>query len=131
MEDLVHNGLEPSDSTSLQFTEVAQSNQIAKILSLSDLNSEDHFRQMEASKVPHQGASVRTASLLMIADIVGVGVLSLANAQMQLGWIFGPLCILLFFPLNYYTAVLLHRVRMVHPLSVPKHSAYSYFVFNR
>ena len=82
------------------------------------LNSEDHFRQIEVSKVPHQGASVRTASLLMIADIVGFGVLSLVNAQMQLGWIFGPLCILLFFPLNYYTAVLLYRVRMVHPLSV-------------
>jgi amino acid permease len=62
---------------------------------------------------PEAHANWLTAGQLMVADIVGVGVLSLPSAMAQLGWIMGPIFIILFFPLNYYTGILLWRVRLL------------------
>jgi len=67
---------------------------------------------------PEAHATWVTAGQLMVADIVGVGVLSLPSAMAQLGWFMGPLFIVLFFPLNYYTGILLWRVRLLKKSSL-------------
>lgn len=51
--------------------------------------------------------SVWTASAHIITAVIGSGVLSLAWAIAQLGWIAGPTVMLLFSFVTYYTAALL------------------------
>ncbi|KNA08084.1 hypothetical protein SOVF_165890 [Spinacia oleracea] len=51
--------------------------------------------------------SVWTASSHIITAVIGSGVLSLAWATAQLGWIAGPVVMLLFSVVTYYTSVLL------------------------
>lgn len=51
--------------------------------------------------------SVWTASAHIITAVIGSGVLSLAWAVAQLGWIAGPTAMLLFALVTYYTSVLL------------------------
>lgn len=51
--------------------------------------------------------SVWTASAHIITAVIGSGVLSLAWAVAQLGWIAGPIVMLLFSFVTYYTSSLL------------------------
>lgn len=69
-------------------------------------------------KIPEAHANWKTAAQLMVADVVGVGVLSLASAMADLGWLMGVLFIIIFFPLNMYTGLLLWRVKMQFPRAV-------------
>lgn len=71
-----------------------------------------------SEKAPHAGATWTTAAQLMVADVVGVGVLTLATAMADLGWVLGLTCLLLFFPLNVYTGLLLWKVKKYYPRSV-------------
>lgn len=48
-----------------------------------------------------------TASAHIITAVIGSGVLSLAWAIAQLGWIIGPITMLLFSCVTYYTSCLL------------------------
>ena len=54
----------------------------------------------------------------MIADIVGVGVLSLGEAVAQLGWGLGAFMLIAMFPLNVCTGIMLWRAHFVYPSSV-------------
>lgn len=56
---------------------------------------------------PKRTGTVWTASAHIITAVIGSGVLSLAWAIAQLGWIAGPTVMLLFSFVSYYTAVLL------------------------
>ncbi|GKU87783.1 hypothetical protein SLEP1_g2124 [Rubroshorea leprosula] len=56
-----------------------------------------------ASKTLHRTGTVWTASAHIITAVMGSGVLSLAWAVAQLGWILGPAAILLFSLLTNYT----------------------------
>lgn len=51
--------------------------------------------------------SVWTASAHIITAVIGSGVLSLAWATAQLGWVAGPTVLLLFSFVTYYTSALL------------------------
>lgn len=51
--------------------------------------------------------SVWTASAHIITAVIGSGVLSLAWAVAQLGWIAGPIVMILFSFVTYYTSALL------------------------
>ena len=55
------------------------------------------------------------ASLLLLADIVGSGVLALTGAFSKLGWILGFAILLICAPLNFYTGILLSRIRRFYP----------------
>ena len=56
------------------------------------------------------------SSLLLLADIVGSGVLALTGAFSKMGWFFGFFLLILCCPLNMYTGILLARLRKHHPL---------------
>ncbi|EPS59884.1 hypothetical protein M569_14923, partial [Genlisea aurea] len=56
---------------------------------------------------PKRTGSLWTASAHIITAVIGSGVLSLAWAMAQLGWIAGPVVMLLFSFVTYYTSVLL------------------------
>ena len=56
------------------------------------------------------------SSLLLLADIVGSGILALSGAFSKMGWFFGFLLLILCCPLNMYTGILLARLRKHHPL---------------
>jgi hypothetical protein len=56
---------------------------------------------------PRRTGTVWTASAHIITAVIGSGVLSLAWAIAQLGWVAGPAAMLLFAFVTYYTATLL------------------------
>jgi amino acid permease len=56
---------------------------------------------------PRRTGTVWTASSHIITAVIGSGVLSLAWAVAQLGWVAGPAAMLLFAFVTYYTAALL------------------------
>eukprot|EP00121_Abeoforma_whisleri_P006144 Awhi_evm2s5579 len=49
----------------------------------------------------------------MVADVVGVGVLTLAGAVASLGWVIGFLSLVIFLPVNAYTGILLSRAFVI------------------
>jgi amino acid permease len=55
----------------------------------------------------HGAGTVWTASAHIITAVIGSGVLSLAWAMAQLGWVAGPVILLLFAAITYYTSCLL------------------------
>uniref|UniRef100_A0A0V0H2R0 Putative ovule protein n=1 Tax=Solanum chacoense TaxID=4108 RepID=A0A0V0H2R0_SOLCH len=69
--------------------------------------------------------SVWTASAHIITAVIGSGVLSLAWAVAQLGWIAGPIVMLLFSFVTYYTSSLLSDCyRSGDPLSGKRNYTY-------
>ncbi|KAM5585690.1 hypothetical protein ABKV19_004879 [Rosa sericea] len=56
---------------------------------------------------PRRSGTLWTASAHIITAVIGSGVLSLAWAIAQLGWIAGPVVMLLFSWVTYYTSTLL------------------------
>ncbi|XP_039170145.1 amino acid permease 3 [Eucalyptus grandis] len=56
---------------------------------------------------PHCEGTVLTTSIHIITSVIGVGVLSLAWATAQLGWIAGPITMLLFSLVTCYTSQIL------------------------
>ena len=59
-----------------------------------------------ADLAPPRRATWPTAALLIIADVVGVGVMGVADAFAQLGWGFGVAFCVLMMPLNVYCGLL-------------------------
>ena len=59
--------------------------------------------------------SFTSSSLLLLADIVGSGVLAIPGAFAKLGWVLGTMFLLICAPLNLYTGILLARIRRHHP----------------
>lgn len=76
------------------------------------------FEERTRYKKPEAHASWLTAAQIMIADMIGVGVLTLATVMSDLGWVMGISFIILFFPINVYTSLLLWQVRKIYPQSV-------------
>lgn len=62
-------------------------------------------------------ASTYSTCLIMIADIVGVGVLSLSAGLAELGWIPGIIILVGMYPLCVYTGLMLSEVRTMYPNS--------------
>lgn len=56
---------------------------------------------------PNRTGTVLTASAHIITAVIGSGVLSLPWSMAQLGWVAGPVVLLLFAVVTYYTSVLL------------------------
>jgi len=55
----------------------------------------------------HCTGTVWTAAAHIITAVIGSGVLSLAWAMAQLGWVAGPVILLLFAAITYYTCCML------------------------
>ncbi|MCO5584266.1 hypothetical protein L7F22_038190 [Adiantum nelumboides] len=68
--------------------------------SVKDLDVDDDGR-------PKRTGTFWTASAHIITAVIGSGVLSLAWSMAKLGWIAGPICLLLFALVTYYTSLLL------------------------
>ncbi|KAG6531239.1 amino acid permease 6-like [Zingiber officinale] len=68
-----------------------------KSVIVNDIEHGDHERQ----------GTVWTATAHIVAALIGSGVLALAWSVAQLGWIVGPLVLLFFSAVTYYTSVLL------------------------
>jgi amino acid permease len=60
-------------------------------------------------------ASWRTAGLLMIADVVGAGVMGLATAFAQLGWVLSLLSICVWYAANMWVGMLLVEAKEAWP----------------
>ena len=74
-------------------------------------------RIAKSCSAPERAASTTTISLLMIADICGVGVLTLGAAFAELGWVLAAVLLFCFFPLNVATGLMLWEGRNVWPAS--------------
>ncbi|CAN1268637.1 Amino acid permease 3, partial [Linum perenne] len=74
---------------------------------------------------PKRTGTVWTASAHIITAVIGSGVLSLAWATAQLGWIAGPSVMFLFSFVTYYTSTLLASCyRSGHPLTGKRNYTY-------
>ena len=81
--------------------------------------------ELDASKMkrkpehaPPAEATWQQIAVVIIAEVVGVGVLSLPVAVAKVGWFGGVTLLLLMFPLNVYTALLLWRARRPFPNAI-------------
>jgi amino acid permease len=63
-------------------------------------------------------ATWQATSALIIADIVGTGILTLPYAFAQLGWTAGLVVLLLCWPLNFFTGFQLNKVHLAFPGSI-------------
>ncbi|XP_031268617.1 amino acid permease 3-like [Pistacia vera] len=70
-------------------------------------NPVDESKYFDDDGRPKRTGTIWTTSAHIIAAVIGSGVLSLAWAIAQLGWIAGPSVMLMFALVNYYTASLL------------------------
>lgn len=70
-----------------------------------------HAPQKEKSR----GNSAFLTATLIVADVVGAGVLAMGDAVAKLGWCLGAILILLMLAVNTHTAILLWRVHQVYP----------------
>ena len=71
----------------------------------------------------------RAASSLLVANVVGTGVLSLGGAMVALGWMPGLVALVGFAPLNFYCAALLGRAYLL--LVAQDHNPGDYFEIAR
>jgi len=62
-----------------------------------------------------QGNSVLLTAGVIIADVVGAGILSMGTAVAKLGWLPGALAIIVMLAMNVHISLLLWRVRMSCP----------------
>lgn len=58
------------------------------------------------------------AGLLIVADVMGVGVLAVPGALKHFGWTLGLMALVLCYPINLYTGLLLTRLRRLAPAVV-------------
>ncbi|KAL6296763.1 hypothetical protein ACE6H2_004905 [Prunus campanulata] len=71
------------------------------------LNVEGGSNYIDDDGRPKRTGTVWTSSAHIITAVIGSGVLSLAWAMAQLGWIAGPIVMVLFSFITYYTSILL------------------------
>lgn len=79
----------------------------------SSKDQKDGNNQRPAHAPPAK-ASAETAGMLLIADIVGSGILALGYAFVRLGWIFGIIAGVIWLPLNIYAGLLLLEAKLHH-----------------
>lgn len=73
-------------------------------------------KQPEGRVFPVQaGNSVLLTAGLIIADVVGAGILAMGSAVAHLGWLLGTISIPVFLAMNIHVSILLWRVRRLHP----------------
>ncbi|KAL2339743.1 hypothetical protein Fmac_007683 [Flemingia macrophylla] len=72
-----------------------------------DMHSQGGSKCFDDDGRPKRNGTMWTASAHIITAVIGSGVLSLAWAIAQLGWIAGPAVMVLFSLITYYTSVLL------------------------
>ncbi|KAG4154618.1 hypothetical protein ERO13_D03G069402v2 [Gossypium hirsutum] len=72
-----------------------------------DVFSQVSSKLLDDDGRPKRTGSAWTASAHIITAVIGAGVLSLARATAQLGWIAGPVVMFMFSFITYYTSTLL------------------------
>ena len=67
--------------------------------------SDTELRPVEDGAPPRH-ATWLTASQLIIADVIGIGVMAMAEAFAELGWVLGVTCCALMLPLNQFSGLM-------------------------
>eukprot|EP00878_Enallax_costatus_P023871 GHUV01025427.1.p1 GENE.GHUV01025427.1~~GHUV01025427.1.p1 ORF type:complete len:156 (+),score=38.65 GHUV01025427.1:187-654(+) len=85
-----------------------------------------HLRRRSSLGSQHAGhSSWVTAAGHLITAIIGAGVLGLPSSVAWLGWIAGPLALVVFFVFSLWAAIMLTEVYMVNGV---RHTRYKYAV---
>jgi len=69
----------------------------------------------DAAAPTHGGNSVLLTAGIIVADVVGAGILSMAVAVRLLGWALGAVAIAVLLAMNVHISILMWRVHMRHP----------------
>mmetsp|Transcript_19489 Transcript_19489/g.32765 ORF Transcript_19489/g.32765 Transcript_19489/m.32765 type:complete len:457 (-) Transcript_19489:546-1916(-) len=72
-------------------------------------------KDQESGVAPAVGLSMWQANFLLIAAVVGLGIMALPHSIAKIGWFPGIVILGSVFYLNLYTGMLLWRLRMVYP----------------
>eukprot|EP00951_Prasinocladus_malaysianus_P028900 scaffold265002_cov19-Prasinocladus_malaysianus.AAC.1 len=81
-------------------------------------NSKNPAGGLTADNFPERRTTARQTSLVLVADIVGTGVLGPPCHMAKLGWNWGLLSLTLCMGLNLYTGLLVGRLGAVYPSAV-------------
>ena len=77
---------------------------------------EAELRPVARDDAPPRHASWPTASQLIIADVIGIGVMAMAEAFAELGWVLGVACCALMLPLNQLSGLMVwETIVELHP----------------
>ena len=77
---------------------------------------EAELRPVVRDDAPPRHASWPTASQLIIADVIGIGVMAMAEAFAELGWVLGVACCALMLPLNQLSGLMVwETIVELHP----------------
>lgn len=88
---------------------------------MTSSDSEDNSESPDSGGLPgrhisvHPGNNAFVTAGIIIADVVGAGILSMANAVARFGWFLGAFLILLLLAMNVHISLLMWRAIMVHP----------------
>ena len=70
--------------------------------------------ELDEPHAPPRSASWPTAAQLIIADVIGIGIMSMADAFAELGWVLGATLCVLMLPLNLYCGYITWDVQVNH-----------------
>mmetsp|Transcript_33131 Transcript_33131/g.70014 ORF Transcript_33131/g.70014 Transcript_33131/m.70014 type:complete len:468 (+) Transcript_33131:54-1457(+) len=86
--------------------------------SVLDMIGPQRSASLLASGQGARQSSWQETAALVIASIIGTGVLSLSGYFAKLGLWFGIFALVICYPLNFFTGILLNRLHLAFPLSV-------------
>ena len=76
------------------------------------------YNARDQAKQPERSIQSNMVVFLLLGDIIGTGVLELPVAMKKLGWVLGTVLILFLSVPNFYTGLLLSRLRACYPSAV-------------
>jgi amino acid permease len=86
------------------------------VASMLGKKGDAELRPVVQDDAPPRHATWPTASQLIIADVIGIGVMAMAEAFAELGWVLGVACCLLMLPLNQLSGLMVwETIVEVHP----------------
>ena len=89
---------------------------VAITASMLGKKGEAELRPVVRDDAPPRHASWPTASQLIIADVIGIGVMAMAEAFAELGWVLGVACCALMLPLNQLSGLMVwETIVELHP----------------
>mmetsp|Transcript_18396 Transcript_18396/g.39865 ORF Transcript_18396/g.39865 Transcript_18396/m.39865 type:complete len:176 (-) Transcript_18396:96-623(-) len=80
---------------------------------------------------PKRTVSWQTVAMIQIAEVVGGGVLTMASAFAQLGWVLSVILLLFFLLANVYIGIILSKCREIFPAAVSYEEMTKYAVGKR
>uniref|UniRef100_A0A7S2W8R5 Amino acid transporter transmembrane domain-containing protein n=1 Tax=Mucochytrium quahogii TaxID=96639 RepID=A0A7S2W8R5_9STRA len=94
-----------------------------------NLNDSDYVHlEVDREGAPARTLSWQTVAMVQIGEVVGGGILTMAAAFAQLGWVMGVLFLFFFLPVNVYIGCVLSKCREICPAAMSYEDMSNYVI---